>query len=40
MTDAAKLFSEVAQPWLADPVKLIQAQGELFAAVVAANRLV
>jgi polyhydroxyalkanoate synthase len=30
MTDAAKLFSEVAQPWLADPVKLIQAQGELF----------
>jgi polyhydroxyalkanoate synthase len=30
MTDAAKLFSEVAQPWLADPVKLIKAQGELF----------
>ncbi len=32
MTDAAKLFSEVAQPWLADPAKLVRAQGELFSS--------
>ena len=32
MTDAAKLFSEVAQPWLANPAKLVEAQGALFAS--------
>jgi polyhydroxyalkanoate synthase len=30
MTEAAKLFSEVAQPWLAQPVKLVEAQTVLF----------
>ena len=29
MTDATKLFSEIAQPWVADPAKLLEAQGEL-----------
>ena len=32
MTDAAKLFAEVAQPWLADPGKLVDAQSALFGA--------
>src|SRR5262249_28780116 len=26
MTEAAKLFSEIAQPWMADPTKLVAAQ--------------
>ncbi len=30
MTDAAKLFSEIAQPWVAEPAKLVEAQGALF----------
>jgi polyhydroxyalkanoate synthase len=30
MTDAAKLFSEVMQPWVADPARLVEAQGALF----------
>jgi polyhydroxyalkanoate synthase len=30
MTDAAKLFSEIAQPWLAEPAKLVEAQAALF----------
>jgi polyhydroxyalkanoate synthase len=30
-TEAARLFSAVAQPWLADPTKLVEAQRELFA---------
>ncbi len=30
MSDAASLFSEVVQPWLADPAKLVEAQGQLF----------
>jgi polyhydroxyalkanoate synthase len=29
-TEAAKLFSEIAQPWMADPAKLVEAQGRLF----------
>ena len=29
MTDAAKLFSEIAQPWVAEPAKLVEAQGAL-----------
>ena len=29
MTEAAKLFSEIAQPWIADPAKLVEAQGAL-----------
>ena len=30
MTDAAKLFSEIAQPWMMEPAKLVEAQGALF----------
>ena len=30
MTDAAKLFSEIMQPWVAEPAKLVEAQGALF----------
>jgi polyhydroxyalkanoate synthase len=30
MSDAASLFSEVMQPWLANPAKLVEAQGQLF----------
>jgi polyhydroxyalkanoate synthase len=29
-TEAAKLFSEIAQPWMTDPAKLVEAQGVLF----------
>src|SRR5262245_36663370 len=29
MTDAVKLFSEIAQPWVAEPAKLVEAQGAL-----------
>lgn len=32
MTEATKLFSEVAQPWLSDPTKLVEAQGALFSS--------
>ena len=32
MTDAAKLFSEIAQPWLAEPAKLVEAQGALLSS--------
>ena len=32
MTDAAKLFSDVAQPWLANPARLVEAQGALFSS--------
>jgi polyhydroxyalkanoate synthase subunit PhaC len=32
MTDAARLFSEIVQPWIADPAKLVEAQGALFAS--------
>jgi polyhydroxyalkanoate synthase len=32
MTDAAKLFSEIAQPWITEPAKLVEAQGALFGA--------
>jgi len=32
MTDAAKLFSEIAQPWMTEPAKLVEAQGALFGA--------
>jgi polyhydroxyalkanoate synthase len=31
-TEAARLFSAVAQPWLADPAKLVEAQRELVAS--------
>jgi polyhydroxyalkanoate synthase len=34
MTDAAKLFSEVAQPWLTNPARLVEAQGALFGSYV------
>ena len=34
LTDAGKLFSEIAQPWLADPAKLVEAQGALFSSYV------
>ena len=30
MSDAASLFSEVMQPWLANPARLVEAQGQLF----------
>jgi polyhydroxyalkanoate synthase len=30
--EAVRLFSAVAQPWLADPARLVEAQGELFAS--------
>ncbi|MBO0766587.1 MAG: class I poly(R)-hydroxyalkanoic acid synthase [Hyphomicrobiaceae bacterium] len=30
-TEAVRLFSAVAEPWLAEPAKLVEAQGELFA---------
>jgi polyhydroxyalkanoate synthase len=30
MTEAAKLFSEIAQPWMADPARLVAAQAALF----------
>jgi polyhydroxyalkanoate synthase subunit PhaC len=30
LTEAGKLFSEIAQHWVADPAKLIEAQGALF----------
>jgi polyhydroxyalkanoate synthase subunit PhaC len=29
VTDATKLFSEIAQPWVTDPGKLVEAQGAL-----------
>ena len=29
VTDATKLFSEISQHWLADPTKLVEAQGNL-----------
>jgi polyhydroxyalkanoate synthase len=29
-TEAAKLFSVIAQPWMAEPAKLVEAQGQLF----------
>ena len=32
MTDAAKLFSEIAQPWMTEPAKLVEAQAALFGA--------
>jgi polyhydroxyalkanoate synthase len=32
MTDAAKLFSEIARPWIAEPTKLVEAQGQLFSS--------
>ena len=32
MTDAAKLFSEIAQPWLAEPARLVEAQGALLSS--------
>ena len=28
--EAARLFSEIAQPWMADPARLVEAQGVLF----------
>jgi len=34
LTEAAKLFSEIAQPWMADPAKLVEAQGVLFSRYV------
>jgi polyhydroxyalkanoate synthase len=30
LTEAGKLFGEIAQHWAADPVKLVEAQGELW----------
>jgi polyhydroxyalkanoate synthase len=30
MTEAAKLFSEIAQPWMAEPARLVAAQAALF----------
>jgi polyhydroxyalkanoate synthase subunit PhaC len=30
MTEAAKLFSEIVQPWMADPARLVAAQAALF----------
>ena len=30
LTEAAKLFSEIAQPWMADPARLVEAQAALF----------
>jgi polyhydroxyalkanoate synthase subunit PhaC len=32
MTDAGKLFSEIAQPWMTEPAKLVEAQAALFGA--------
>jgi polyhydroxyalkanoate synthase len=31
-TETSRLFHAVAQPWLADPAKLVEAQGRLFAS--------
>jgi len=30
LTEAVKLFSEIAQPWMAEPAKLVEAQAALF----------
>ena len=34
LTDAGKLFSEIVQPWMADPAKLVEAQSAPFSSYV------